>query len=171
MIHRTLTILALLAVAPLARAHPGADGHAGFLHPLTGSDHLLTLLLAGLLLGRARVAPAPAAAGFVLCFAAGMGLGRWLPGLPAVEGLLLASVPVAALLCLIPLRERAAAVVAAMLLAILHGYGHGLAIPATGAAVWVGGALAASALLVWPAVHLGRRLPGLSPLPAGPARR
>jgi urease accessory protein len=53
-VRRLIIFTAMLAVAPLAYAHPGhVHGQgllAGFLHPLTGVDHTLFMLGAGLLI-------------------------------------------------------------------------------------------------------------------------
>jgi urease accessory protein len=54
LLRRLLILIAMLAVAPLAYAHPGHDHGqgllAGVLHPLTGIDHILFMLGVGLLI-------------------------------------------------------------------------------------------------------------------------
>lgn len=55
----TLTTLVVLSIAQSALAHTGHDAHtaggfaAGFLHPITGIDHLLAMVAVGLLAVRA----------------------------------------------------------------------------------------------------------------------
>jgi urease accessory protein len=54
LLRRLFVLIAMLAVAPLAYAHPGHLHDqgllAGFLHPLTGVDHILFMLGVGLLI-------------------------------------------------------------------------------------------------------------------------
>jgi urease accessory protein len=72
LLRRLLILIAMLLVAPLAYAHPGhVHGQgllAGFLHPLTGIDHILFMLGVGLLI--ALRAPALGARTIALMLAA-----------------------------------------------------------------------------------------------------
>ena len=59
--------LVLMLVPALALAHPGAEHvvgfFAGFSHPWTGIDHIVTMLVAGVWLGRAHPRVVPALSG------------------------------------------------------------------------------------------------------------
>ena len=130
-----MNALALLAAALLlpapALAHIGDGLHhglmAGFLHPFSGADHLLAMVMvglwAGLSGGKARLA-LPGA--FLGAMALGGLLGFAGVALPGVEAGILASVIVlgalAALAVRLPLGTGAALVAA---FGLLHGAAHG----------------------------------------------
>ncbi|MGC7404794.1 HupE/UreJ family protein [Pandoraea pneumonica] len=135
---RAATGLALLAASSAALAHPGHPGHdaassfvAGFVHPLTGADHLCAMIVVGLwsALTSRRVWLAPIA--FVAMLAAGGLLGMSHSfSLPGVEPMIAVSLLVLGLM----LATRAklpgwagAAVVGAF--AIFHGFAHGAELP------------------------------------------
>lgn len=131
-------VVALLAPA-LALAHTGHEGGstgfaAGFLHPLTGVDHLLAMLAVGLwaaqLRGRA-VWLLPAL--FPAVMAAGAGLALASGALPGVELLIALSVIVlgaAVTLGAGPPLAASAALVGCF--ALVHGHAHGAEFPAGG---------------------------------------
>lgn len=129
----TGTVLALAGTA--AQAHPGGgaahDLWAGFLHPLTGLDHLLVLVLLGAWFARSR-AGWPSGLALMAGLAGGVFLAGGALPLAATEGLVLASLPVAAAAAASGARGPA---VAAFLSAGLffHGQAHALAF--AGAAV------------------------------------
>lgn len=150
---RRLLPIAVALLAPLpALAHPGGDhvhGFAtGFLHPLTGVDHLVAMvaigLWAGLLGGRlAWLLPV----GFLGGMAAGGGLGLAGVGLPGVEAGILASLVV--LGALIGAAGRLPAAFALPMVAafgLLHGHAHGTE-AVGGAFGYEAGFLIATALL------------------------
>lgn len=122
--------MALLAVSPAA-AHTGLAPigglAAGFMHPLTGIDHLLAMIMVGLwaaqLGGRAFwIVPLS----FVLLLAVGGGVAIMGILLPQVE--LVIALSVVALGVMIAGRVRAPVALAAMIVAafgIVHGYAHG----------------------------------------------
>jgi urease accessory protein len=136
-----LAALSLAAAASPALAHTGLE-HAtsfssGFLHPLTGPDHLLAMvavgLWAGLNGGRAVWAWPVAFVGVMLI---GGVLGMTGVALPAVESGILASVVVLGLLVLTAARvpvALGAAMVA--IFAVLHGHAHGAELPAAASAL------------------------------------
>ena len=151
------TGLALLATSGVALAHPGHPGHdaassflAGFVHPLTGADHLCAMIVVGLwsALTSKRVWLAPLA--FVAMLAAGglLGMSHWV-ALPGVEPMIAVSLLVLGLM----LATRAklpvwagAAVVGAF--AIFHGFAHGAELPAEASAMhYLAGFLLATGLL------------------------
>lgn len=154
---RMTTGLALLAASSLAFAHPGHPGHdaagsfvAGFVHPLTGADHLCAMIVVGLwsALTSKRVWLAPLA--FVAMLAAGGLLGMsYGAALPGVEPMIAVSLLVLGLM----LATRAklpgaagAAVVGAF--AIFHGVAHGAELPAEASAThYMAGFLLATGVL------------------------
>jgi urease accessory protein len=170
---RALAIAAAL-LAPLpALAHAGHDGTLGFLagllHPFSGLDHLLAMLMvglwAGLSAGRARlVLPG--------LFLAAMLAGFLLSGLPlpGVEAGILAStillVALAAIAAPLPLPIAAVLV---GLAGLCHGHAHGTEGALTpgyalgmlaGSALLLGAGLALAAPLAPLARGLGARLAG-----------
>jgi urease accessory protein len=155
---RTLSLTALLAViAGPAFAHPG-HADSGFLHPLTGADHLLAMVGAGMwaaLLSTRRPAAAllvPAA--FLAMMAAGAAAGFAGIKLPFSEAGVLASVFMLGGLVMTAVRlPLATAVVLVGWFAMLHGYAHASEAPAGDPGRYIMGFLAATALLL--AVGLG----------------
>ena len=137
---RTITILAgLLASCVLAApafAHPGA-GHlhgfvSGFLHPVSGVDHVLTMVAVGLFaahLGGRALWLVPAT--FVALMTAGAIVGMNGAEIPFIETGVAASVVVLGLT--IALRTALPVVAATSLVgvfAVFHGQAHGLETPA-----------------------------------------
>jgi urease accessory protein len=136
----TALLLAAAAAAP-ALAHTGVE-HAtsfssGFLHPLTGPDHVLAMVAVGLwagVNGGRAVWAWPVA--FVSVMLVGGALGMMGVPLPMVEPGILASVIVLGLLVLTA--ARVPVVVGVLLVgvfAVLHGYAHGAELPAAAAAI------------------------------------
>jgi urease accessory protein len=125
-----LAALLLTAASLPAMAHPGHGLDSGFigaaLHPLTGADHLLATLCAGMLAvhlgGRAgRALPWACLAGMLA--GAAFGAGGWVAS--PMEALLGASVTVlAALLLVPPALGRGLVVAAAATFAAVHGHAH-----------------------------------------------
>jgi urease accessory protein len=127
---KRLVLIAALLPLP-ALAHPGHGEALGFLagvlHPLSGADHMLAMVMVGLwagtLGGAARLA-LPGA--FLAAMLAGFGLGAAGIALPGVEAGILASVVVlGALVALaVPMSVRTAASLVAVA-GLLHGHAHG----------------------------------------------
>ncbi|HLA36267.1 MAG TPA: HupE/UreJ family protein [Rhodocyclaceae bacterium] len=145
---RNFTALLLLLAALPAYAHSGhteAGFVAGFVHPLTGLDHMLAMFAVGLWSATTarRVWLAP------LSFAATLLVGALLAqgglALPAVEPIVVASVLVLGLLTMTRRRlpEFAAATLVAVF-ALFHGTAHGQELSAASA---LAGMVAATALL------------------------
>jgi len=166
--HRTIGLSALLvlAVGP-ALAHPGHEA-SGFLHPLTGLDHLLAMvgvgLWAALLASRMPAAAVLVPAAFLGMMATGAAAGFAGIKLPLVEAVILASVFVIGGLIIGAVRLPVAWAMAVVgLFAVFHGYAHALESPEAGAGSYILGFLAATALLQGLGVGLGwtvRRLLG-----------
>jgi len=127
---RAFAALALVAISLPAAAHPGHDLASGFvaaaLHPLTGADHLLATLCAGMLAvhlgGRAgRAMPWVCLAGML--GGAAFGAAGWV-GSP-MEVLLGASVAALAAMLLVPAAlGRGLVVLVAAGFAAVHGHAH-----------------------------------------------
>ncbi|WP_035715527.1 HupE/UreJ family protein [Azorhizobium doebereinerae] len=160
---RTLGIAGALALAPsLAFAHPGLD-HAdglvhGFLHPLTGLDHVLAMVAVGLLawqMGGRAVWMLPAA--FMALMAAGgvLGMAGW--NLPFVEmGIALSVVLLGAAVAGGLKAPLALATGAVGLFAIFHGHAHGAEMPETaGGLAYGAGFVLATGLLHLTGLGLG----------------
>ena len=125
----------MLAYASPAMAHDGtglAGGFvAGFVHPLSGPDHMLAMISVGLwgaFLGRPLVYALPMIFPTVMVIGAGMGM-VGVP-LPPVEIGIALSVVTLGLLILFAVRAPlwvACAIVA--MFGLFHGYAHGLELP------------------------------------------
>jgi urease accessory protein len=165
---RFAPVLALLTTLPLiARAHTGVDGGlhhglvSGFLHPLTGADHLAAMVAVGLwsALTARRAWPdllwAPL--GFAVMLLAGALAGLGGLQLPAVEPMIAASLLVIGLL--VVTQQRLPALAAAMLVgvfAVFHGVAHGQELAGeSGAALTLAGMLAATVLLHIAGIAIG----------------
>ncbi len=149
-----LLIAAAILLPGTALAHDGAGAHAGFLagllHPMSGADHLLAMVMlglwAGMLGGRARVA-LPGT--FLGAMALGGLFGAVGIALPLVEPGILASLIVlgglAALVLQLPLP---AAVGVAALAGLLHGHAHGAEMLGTSVLAYGAGFLLTTAMLL-----------------------
>lgn len=162
-----------LAVAGPAAAHPGhgeeaAGGFgAGFLHPLTGWDHLAAILLVGvlavLLSGRRVVWAVPAA------WIGGMLVGG-LFGMAGSEqrivevGIGVSVVALGVLVAVLTAREALVPIVAGGvgLAAAFHGFAHGAELPASGAVGYALGIAVGTVVLLLAGIGAGvaaRRVP------------
>jgi urease accessory protein len=152
---RLLALPATLALLPsAAMAHTGVGdvgGFAhGFWHPITGLDHVLAMVLIGVLawqLGGRALWLVPAT--FVLVMAVGGALGIAGMSLPLVElGIALSVVVLGAAVALGIRAPVAVAMGVAGLFAIFHGHAHGAEMPgdASGLAYGVGFMIATALL-------------------------
>ncbi|RRH85071.1 HupE/UreJ family protein [Variovorax beijingensis] len=163
---KTLALIAMLL--PLAAsAHTGADGGmhhgfaTGFLHPLTGADHLAAMVAVGLwsALAARRAWPdllwAPLAFAGMLLVGALMGLAG--VQLPAVEPMIAASLLVLGLLVATRIHLPAAAAAALVgVFAVFHGVAHGHELAGEqGAALTLAGMVGATVLLHLAGIALG----------------
>lgn len=146
-------ILLLAAVMP-AYAHVGigttSSFMAGFMHPLSGLDHMTVMIAVGLwaaLKGGKAVWAWPAA--FVGVMLVGGGLGMLHMPLPFVEPGILASVVALGLLVALAVDLPVSAGVAIIgLFALLHGHAHGTEVPENaGGLEYIAGFAIATALL------------------------
>jgi urease accessory protein len=162
--HRILLRLAaaILALAPVAAsAHPGHDGAGlvhGFMHPLSGYDHIIAMVAVGLLAarlgGRALwLVPASFVAAMTVAgLAASTGV-----ALPYLEIGIVASVVVLGAVALFGVAMPIAAAMGLVgFFAVFHGYAHGVEMPETASAVAYGaGFVAATAMLHAVGIGLG----------------
>ncbi|QGZ42521.1 urease accessory protein [Pseudoduganella flava] len=154
-----ILFLAGLLAAGSALAHPGHPGHpeggiaAGMLHPLTGIDHLLALLAAGIWSARQQQGRALAAV-FVAMMGVGAAAGMAGWQVPGLEGGIALTVLVTGVLVAAAVTLPAWAGAALLgSFAILHGNAHGIELPHAASAI---GYLATSALLLFAGRLLGR---------------
>ncbi len=161
-IHRSIPTVLLAAVAALplaASAHTGVDGGmhhgfvTGFMHPLTGADHLAAMVAVGLWSALAARRALPDLLWAPLAFA-GMLLAGALAGLagvqlPAVEPMIAASLLALGLLVATRVRLPAvAAMVVVGVFAVFHGVAHGYELASEeGAALTLAGMVCATVLL------------------------
>jgi urease accessory protein len=128
--HTFISLLGLVALTTVAEAHPGHV--AGFLHPFTGIDHIVTMVAVGLLAGRLG---GRAVWAVPLTFVAMMVAGALLAfyGLKLVlveEGILLSVVALSTAVIFARRLPMAVALSLAGAFAVFHGYAHGAEIPA-----------------------------------------
>ena len=161
--------MALLALATPAQAHGvvGSGLTAGFLHPLTGLDHLVMLMAvatAAVNLGTALLAWAFGGA-LMGALLGGVGV-----SVPAAELLAAVAIPAVALILLRARRpgdqpQSPVAAMAAPVVALgvaVHALLHGLEVPSQGVALlWWLGALTGSTLTCGLTMLALRRLPAL----------
>ena len=124
--------LVLLPQPSLAHVFVGDGGPgAGFMHPLTGGDHLLAMLTVGLLsatIGGRAIWTVPAA--FVLAMIGGgvLGIAHWpLPG--AELGVTLSLVMLGAALAFGPALPTWCALFVTAVFGAFHGHAHGTEMP------------------------------------------
>lgn len=136
-----LTAASFFCTSALAHPGHGNGAVAGILHPLLGLDHILAMLAVGIwaarLGGRARwLVPAS----FLIFMVAAAAMAMAGVVMPLAESGIAASVLLAGLLIAFSIRMQALAgsLVVAMF-AVVHGYAHGLEMPAQ-ASPWLYGA-------------------------------
>jgi urease accessory protein len=125
----------LLLVAEPALAHTAgsttAGFSAGFLHPLTGFDHLLAMVCVGIWgaeLGAPAIWLLPIAFPLIMAFGGALGV----VGVPLPAGELLVAVSVVVLGVLVAWARRmpiAAALAVVAVFAVAHGHAHGNELP------------------------------------------
>jgi urease accessory protein len=155
---RTISAILVLAALPVAaQAHTGVhplvhvdSAGAGFVHPFSGLDHLLTMIAVGLWaasLGGRAIWAVPST--FVALMAVGAVFGMAGFALPAIETGIAVSVIVVGLLVAVAARvpvSLAALIVGVF--AVFHGQAHGAEMPAMAAPVlYALGFIAATAFL------------------------
>ncbi|KPU93605.1 urease accessory protein UreJ [Variovorax paradoxus] len=164
---RTLALLAAALLPLAASAHTGVDGGlhhglvAGFMHPLTGADHLAAMVAVGVwsALSARRAWPdllwAPLAFAGMLLAGALVGLAGL--QLPAVEPMIAASLLVLGLLVAARVHLPAGVAMAVVgLFAVFHGVAHGHELAGEhDAALTLAGMVGATVLLHAAGIALG----------------
>lgn len=165
---KSLLGLLLLCAAAAARAHTGEEGASGFisgfLHPVTGFDHLLAMVAVGIwgaALGRPLLWALPVA--FPMLMVVGGILGITGVPLPYVESGIAVSVVVLGLAIAVAWRAPVAVAVAIVAaFGVFHGYAHGVELPdAASPGAYVAGFVVCTGLLHLIGIGLGsiERLP------------
>jgi urease accessory protein len=146
--------LAAAALPAVAYAHTGVGETAGlvhgFSHPISGLDHILAMVMVGVLafqLGGRALWAVPAT--FVLVMAFGGALGIAGVDLPFVEAGIALSVIVLGAVVALDIRASTAVAMAIVgLFAVFHGHAHGAEMPENAAgAAYAAGFMIATALL------------------------
>lgn len=150
-----LALAAVTLMPGLALAHTGAEGHShgfvsGFLHPVGGLDHILAMVLVGVLawqLGQRALWLVPAA--FVAVMAVGGVLGMAGIELPALEAGIALSIVVLGAMVAFGVRAPVAVAMGLVgLFALFHGQAHGAEMPAAASALgYAAGFMLSTALL------------------------
>lgn len=150
-----LALAAVTLMPGLALAHTGAEGHShgfvsGFLHPVGGLDHILAMVLVGVLawqLGQRALWLVPAA--FVAVMAVGGVLGMAGIELPALEAGIALSIVVLGAMVAFGVRAPVAVAMGLVgLFALFHGQAHGAEMPAAASALgYAAGFMLSMALL------------------------
>jgi urease accessory protein len=160
----------LIALTSAAAAHPGhveAGFAHGFMHPLGGLDHVLTMVAVGLyaaLLGRRALWLVPAT--FVVVMALGGAAGVAGYALPYTEIGIAASVVVLGLAVALRVSLPTLAAMALVgVFAVFHGHAHGAEMPQSLSGYeYAAGFLAATALLHGAGIAIGLGMGTLSEL-------
>jgi urease accessory protein len=150
----TLSAAATVGLSTAAFAHVGDHSHMslmqGLMHPLTGLDHILAMVAVGLwasqIGGRALwLLPLT----FPAVMAAGAALGIGGVALPFVEAGIAVSVMVLGAAVALALRPSLALSVPLIgAFALLHGYSHGVELPASASALSYGAGFIAATLML-----------------------
>ncbi|GGK61437.1 HupE/UreJ family protein [Amphritea balenae] len=166
----TITAAALLASTP-AFAHTGdaltSSTLAGFLHPLTGMDHLLAMLaIGGWAAWQTKSAQIKVTLSLFLFLLAGFGLALSGIVLPMIESTIALSVLISGLLLTVAVRlPTGIAIAITAIFALAHGQAHGLG--ATGSILlFIAGFMSSSAVLYFTGMlscqNLRQQLPALT---------
>ncbi|WP_187409819.1 HupE/UreJ family protein [Saccharophagus sp. K07] len=156
---KKLIAFALVMFPAVALAHPGhhhVDWLDGFLHPLTGLDHLLALVATGLWLAQTQTRHKVGFIGaFIAILAVSIALGTQFSHLTMEAGITATLVVLGGLIACAVKGSMILRTVVVALTAIIHGFVHGTELPAEAAMPFAAGLLASSAMVVVLASWLG----------------
>jgi urease accessory protein len=147
--------VAIILVPQVALAHSGPLGHDGFvaglMHPLTGLDHLATMIAVGILgatLGGRAIWLLPLS--FVAVMVGGALIGMLgLPLFGVEAAIVLGMIALGAMLLLPPERGLSTALALVAGAALFHGHAHGAELPhATSPAHFIAGFVASTSALL-----------------------
>ncbi len=152
-IRKVLAAFILFGTSSVAFAHPGHDVSglaAGLMHPFSGLDHLLAMVAVGLWAaqgGGRKVWLLPAT--FMTMLAVGAGIATQWQSMPLIEAGIATSVLALGLLIALSMQlPIMLSVAVTATFGLLHGYAHGLELPASAAPMaYALGFLAATASL------------------------
>ncbi|WP_448956616.1 HupE/UreJ family protein [Labrys neptuniae] len=155
-----IALVATLGATP-AMAHINPAEHAsfstGFLHPLSGADHILAMVAVGLwavLLGGRALWAVPTT--FVITMMAGFAAALAGMPLPFIEPAIAASIVVLGLLALMAFKvPTPVGMVVVGFFALFHGFAHGSELGNASATLFLAGFALATALLHMAGVLLG----------------
>jgi urease accessory protein len=158
---KPILALALIGLPAVALAHPGhhhVDWSAGFLHPLTGLDHLLALAATGFWLSQTQARKKPGLiAAFITLLAVFIAVGAQFTDLSLEFGITASLVVLGGLIACAAGGPIIARVAVVALTAMIHGFVHGTELPAGESILpFVGGLLISSAAVVLAASWLGQ---------------
>ncbi|KPC50559.1 HupE/UreJ family protein [Amantichitinum ursilacus] len=127
----TLLLMPTLAMAHVGQGDMSGGLKTGFLHPISGLDHVLAMVAVGLWgaqLGRPAIWVLPVTFPLVMCIGGVIGvLGIYLPGIEI--GIALSALILGAMIVLAARPPLPVAGVIVALFAICHGYAHGAELP------------------------------------------
>lgn len=156
----SVVLLTAVTTATAAHAHNGTGLGAGFLHPLSGLDHLLALLAVGIWAGRSgakAIRTIPAC--FIAFMAAGAALALTGIAVPGIETAIFASVAIFALLAAVAVRLPMGTTIGLTgAFAMFHGAAHSAAAGGAMPISFIAGFVAASVALIAVGVVAGTGL-------------
>jgi len=125
---KSLFAIGVILISPLAQAHDNSLSTgllAGLSHPLLGVDHLVALVLAGLLLGRLTSGKQSALGGLLLALGLGAAGGAMLGAQMWIEAAILLSLPIFFALQWASTQLKTATMVMGIFM-LAHGWAHGV---------------------------------------------
>ena len=150
---RYLIVIGTVLVSPMALAHDHSSTAgfvAGVMHPVTGIDHLLALMLVGVFIGRRVSSRWIAVSGILLAIAAGVAGGFLLGANAWMEAAVILSLPLFITMqwlnnrCIVNL-----AVTTMSMIMFAHGWSHGGQLAGTSTVFVVGLLMMSAAVLIF----------------------
>ncbi len=156
--YKLLLISAAVLMSPQVLAHENGLSTgllAGLVHPLSGVDHFIALMLAGVLVGRLASGRRLALGGLLLMLGLGAGGGILVGAQAWIEAAILLSMPVFLALQWIKQARRMKIAIAIMgLFMIAHGWAHGVEMAGMDKSFILGFLLTSAAVMGLPSVFV-----------------